>query len=290
MANNSKLKMRLQGHEKFALRDGWISKGLAAVSEDPLVFAGKDGPDILGIGNNMVKSLRYWLKACNLIEEKQGKGATLTDLGEMIIRQDPYIEDDFTIGVLHSQLSRNLEEATSWYMFFNRCDIEEMPKDKIENILLREIKKYAMGQSFSEKSVKNDLDVLLSMYGKDKDSVDPEDKTISPFAQLKLIKCSDGNYSKISPDKRRVNEWNVLYELAVMMEGRDNISIDKALNEECGVRRVYQLKNVIANEYLDKLEAMEYIRVDRTAGLDIIYKTREFTPNSVMETYYNEVG
>ena len=290
MANNNGIKLRLQGHEKFSLRDGWISKGLTAVTENPQVFVGKDGPDILGIGNNMVKSLRYWLKACNLIDEKPGKGATLTELGETIVKYDPYIEDNFTIGVLHSQIAKNLEEATSWYMFFNRCDIEEMEKDKIESILLREIKKYAMGLSFSEKSVKNDLDVLLSMYGKSKESIDPEDKSISPFSQLKLIKCTEGNYSKVSPDKKCVNEWNVLYELAVMMDGKDNISIDKALNDECGITRIYQIKNVVANEYLDKLEAMEYLRVDRTAGLDIIYKTREFTASNIMETYYNKVG
>lgn len=290
MINNNNVKMRLQGHEKFSLRDGWISKGLTAVKENPLVFIGNEGPDILGIGNNMVKSLRYWLKACNLIDEKPGKGAWLTNLGETIIKYDSCIEKDFTIGVLHSQIAKNIEEATSWFMFFNRCDIDEMPKDKIESILLREIKKYAMGQNFSEKSVKNDLDVLLGMYGKSKEITDPEDKSISPFAQLQLIKYSDGNYSKICPDKRHINEWNVLYELSVMMENKDNISIERALNDECGLMCIYQLKSVIANEYLDKLEAMGYIRVDRTAGLDIIYKTREFTPNDVLKTYYNKVG
>ena len=56
MASNVKVDMKLQGHEKFTLRDGWLNKGLMMVSRDPMAFQGKNGPDIFGIGNNMVKS------------------------------------------------------------------------------------------------------------------------------------------------------------------------------------------------------------------------------------------
>ena len=43
---------------------------------------------------------------------------------------------------------------------------------------------------------------------------------------------------------------------------------------------------VLANELLDRLDAAEYIRVDRTAGLDMIYRTKAFTTESVMADYY----
>lgn len=288
MASNAKVKMRLQGHEKFALRDGWLNKGLFLINVNPLVFQGKEGPDLFGIGNNMVKSLRYWLKAFNLIKENSNSGASLTELGEIILEKDPYIEDVFTLWILHSQIAKNISEATSWYIFFNRCDIEEIDKEKVELILQREISKYASGQTFSDKSVKSDLDVILSMYGKSKEVEDPEDKNLSPFAQLKLIKNVEGLYSKNTPDTRLINEWNVLYELASMMEGKDNISIEQALNGECGISKIYQIKSVVANALLDRLDTMGFIRVDRTAGLDIIYKNLEFTPNSVMQDYYKK--
>ena len=112
MASNAKVKMRLQGHEKFALRDGWLNKGLFLINENPLVFQGKEGPDLFGIGNNMVKSLRYWLKAFNLIKENSNSGASLTELGEIILEKDPYIEDVFTLWILHSQIAKNISEAT----------------------------------------------------------------------------------------------------------------------------------------------------------------------------------
>ena len=67
---NKKIKIRLQGHEKFVLREGWLNKGIVQVKKNATVFLGKEGPDVFGIGNNMVKSLRYWLKAFGLIVEK----------------------------------------------------------------------------------------------------------------------------------------------------------------------------------------------------------------------------
>ena len=95
---NSKIKFKLQGHEKFPLREGWLNKGLDAVSNDPSVFTRKDipAPDVLGIGNNMVKSLRYWLRAYGLLEDN---GTELTDLGKKIYAEDKYLEKNFTLWV-----------------------------------------------------------------------------------------------------------------------------------------------------------------------------------------------
>lgn len=286
MANNVKVKMKLQGHEKFALREGWLNKGLIMVERDQSAFQGKNGPDIFGIGNNMVKSLRYWLRVYGLIEEFPGKGAFLTDIGHLILKNDPYFEDVFTIWILHSNIARNLEEATSWFMFFNRVGVEDLTKDQIETILYREIYKYASGNGFSDKSVKSDLDVLLSMYSKQKENIDPEDKSRSPFAQLNLVKNIDGRYSKNHPEIKLINEWVVLYELANLLEEKEFISIEEAIEGEKGLSKIYQLTTVSANEFLDKLEALDYIRINRTAGLDVIYKNCELNAIEVVENYY----
>lgn len=56
---------------------------------------GSEGPDLFGIGNNMVKSLRYWMKAFKLIEENPGVGAKLSELGKIILQNDVYLEKKF---------------------------------------------------------------------------------------------------------------------------------------------------------------------------------------------------
>lgn len=66
-----KVNYKLKGHEKFPLREGWLNKGLMAVSINPKVFSGNEGHDHLGVGTNMVKSIRHWMQSCNLIEKRK---------------------------------------------------------------------------------------------------------------------------------------------------------------------------------------------------------------------------
>ena len=222
----TKVKYRLQGHEKFPLREGWINKGLMEVDSDEMIFLSKEAPDEFGIGNNMVKSLRYWMRALGLFESDTARGSILSQEGRMILNHDPYLEDIFSLWVMHSYIAKNKDEATSWYLYFNHCDAEILSKDQIEHILSRELIKYVGNDDFSDKSLKNDIDVLLNMYSKDKGLIDPEEKNVSPFSQLGLIKKVENQYVKTSPDLRNISEWVVLYELSQLMEGKDSISIE----------------------------------------------------------------
>lgn len=276
-------KPRLQGHEKFALREGWLNKGLEILPQYPDAFTRKDATDLFGIGSNMVKSLRYWMKAFGLTNDN---GTELSDVGKIIAKYDPYIEKMFSLWVMHSYIAKNLKDATTWYMYFNRCDADDLSKTEIEIILNREITSYAADQKFSEKSLGNDIDVLLNMYSKRKSNEDPEDKSVSPFALLALIKNANGKYGKHHPDRKHLSEWIVLYELVQSMQDTGMISIETAVNGENGLAKIYNLTNVMANDYFDRLDAADAIRVNRTAGLDMIYATNQLSPIEIIENYY----
>ena len=282
MATN-KVRIKLQGHEKFALREGWINKALKLLPDNADAFTRKDATDLFGIGSNMVKSLRYWMRAFGLTN---AAGTELSPVGILIAQYDPYMEKSFSLWIMHSFIVKNLEDATTWYMFFNRCDADDLDKAEIEKILLREVRKYAEGTYFSEKSLSNDIDVLLSMYSRSKEKVDPEDKSVSPFSQLALLKKIDGRYIKNHPNKAQFPDEVVLYELASRWIGEDGISIEKLLYEEKGLIKIFNMTAVMATDYFDRLDASGYIRVDRTAGLDMIYPVKNLDPLKVIEDYY----
>lgn len=63
--------MKIRAHETFSIRKGWIHKGVKNIRVYPRLFTDKNiNPcDILGIGTNMVKSLRYWMTAVGIMEE-----------------------------------------------------------------------------------------------------------------------------------------------------------------------------------------------------------------------------
>lgn len=279
-----KNKIRLQGHEKFALREGWINKALKILPNNSGAFTRKDAADLFGIGNNMVKSLRYWMKVLGLTN---ASGTQLSEVGKLIARYDQYLENPFTLWILHSNIAKNVEDATTWFMYFNRCDAGELEKNEIESILLREVTKYAAGASFSEKSLGNDVDVLLKMYSANREKTDPEDKSVSPFSQLGLIKKMDGRYIKKHPNKKIFPPEIVLYELALRNVGEEGVSIENIVYDQNGLAKIYNLTGVMANEYFDRLDADGFVRVDRTAGLDMIYPEKKLKSMEIISDFYN---
>ena len=84
-----KKRIRLQGHEKFALREGWINKAFMLLPGNPDAFTRKDAPDLFGMGSNMVKSLRYWMRAFGLTNNS---GTELSEIGRLVAEYDPFLE------------------------------------------------------------------------------------------------------------------------------------------------------------------------------------------------------
>ena len=296
--------MRLQGHEKFALREGWLNKGLLILNDDKsnyydsyyenpedrhFAFTRKNAPDVFGMGNNMVKSVRFWMRACGLLNELGGNAGTrLSELAKLILKYDLYLENPFTLWILHSNLVKNFEEATTWNLFFNKCNVDELNRTQIFEILNRELNKVADGKSFSEKSLKADIDVLLNLYISKEGKADPEEKNNSPFASLGLLKENVGNtYSKIIGNKKGLSEWNIYYEIVQKFSGTiTTISIDELIEGKDGIQKIYQLPSVTINEYLDRLDSLGLIRINRTAGLNVIYKVKDDTMIDVVKKYY----
>ncbi len=116
------MKMKFRAHDTFFIRKGWISKGMRYVdkSQGEVFISKKENPmDVLGIGSNMVKALRYWLQAVGLTEEPHSgrRIQTFTEFGQIVFDHDKYIEELGTLYLLHYKLASNQELATSWYFF-----------------------------------------------------------------------------------------------------------------------------------------------------------------------------
>ena len=56
-------------HETFALRYGWLPKGFQAAVRNPKIFLDDLATVELGVGKNMVKSIRHWLRATQMMTQ-----------------------------------------------------------------------------------------------------------------------------------------------------------------------------------------------------------------------------
>src|SRR5690606_1817146 len=119
--------MRFGGHETFAVREGWLHKGLRLLVEDPKKLHSPDVADWLGVGRNMAKSIKHWLLVTGLaVSAKSTRGDSLlqsTDLGELIYKRDPYLLQTGTWWALHVESANCDVHAVTWWWFFNRFSL-----------------------------------------------------------------------------------------------------------------------------------------------------------------------
>jgi len=283
---------KLKGHRSFYLRDGWINKGLMNVS----AFHSEYPVDELGVGDAMVYAIRYYLETMELIDSvkvSNKKNYFLTEkFGEIINKYDRYLEDDFTIWLLHYKFVKNIEEATSFNIFFNLFDYEEFTKNELNDYIYNIIEKQNLGKAISKKSIKSDVDCIIKNYNISSlnEKATPEENFSSPFIELGLLSEKDRNseriYMKNKPDFSTLNEYVLYYVMLEQIGDKESISIENLLCNINNIGKIFNLDRYLINEYLDKLEKKELIVVNRTAGLNQVY-INKIPLESVLDQYYN---
>lgn len=297
--NNSDLKYKLKGNESFCIREGWLNKGITAIQTTPEIFSMSNAMDVLGIGSKMVKSLKFWLLATGLAQEKKVKNSKnilkLTDnLGEVINQYDKYFEDIFTLWILHYHIVSQIEICTIWNLFFNKFDVTDFSKSNMVNKMIDEFNKIFNRDKVVVNSISDDCGSILKMYSisSENDMSDPEDNLSSPFSELGLIKRSDrdrGIYSKIKPVYDKLDRLAVLYIIVSNMgEGNLSADIDTLISHENNIGKVLNLDRTMINEYLDQLKQEGYITLNRTAGLDKVYLNKKISPKDILIEYYTQ--
>jgi hypothetical protein len=271
--------MRFKGHETFFIRKGWLYKGLKNVQEKPNLFLDKEtsAMDVLGIGANMVKSLRYWLQAVDLtVEPEHGaKTQRFTDLAYLIWDNDRYMEELGTLWLLHAELASNLDNATSWYFFFNHFEMNEFKKEDF----IYAISNYAKmaGVEVAASSFDGDFDCIINTYiprsksNPTKDS--PENNIDCPLGELGLIEILNKKekiYRKVAPKKNTVHPLIVLALIMRQVGENREIKIAELLKGENSIGKLLNLDIIALSNYLNQLSKLGYIKVVRTAGLDVV--------------------
>ena len=271
--------MKFRAHDTFFIRKGWLSKGLKNVKLNSSVFISRDiNPmDTLGIGANMVKALRYWLTTVGLTEEKKkGKREqTLTPLGKIIYANDPYIEELGTLWLLHYRLATNFDEATAWYYFFNEFKLTEFTRDDFVTQVNSFIR--INGEEVSDRSVEDDYNCIINTYvsriKSNPEKVQPESNIDCPLGELGLIDIVNKKtklYKKSFPSKNTLHPLILLAVILDQAENEKSIKISEIQNGPKNAGKIFNLDIIALTTLLYKIELLGYIKVVRTAGLDVI--------------------
>ena len=177
-------------HETFHPRFGWLKKGFDWAEKDSGIFQSEDAPVRLGVGKNMVRSIRYWCKTFKVLEEDRP-----SDFGKQLFGDngwDSFLEDPASLWLLHWNLLKPTCEAAAWYFTFFVLRKAEFTASE----LLTELSEWqnTLDKQVVESSLKKDISCILRMYGSVESKTSfMEDSIDCPFQQLGIIQNAGNN-------------------------------------------------------------------------------------------------
>ena len=275
------------GHESFACKSHWLKRGYDFVRGENN-FNDDDAVVRLGVGKNMVASIKFWLKAIGLLKDA-GLVALANHLFDDDNGKDPYLEDIGTLWLLHFLLIQTDYATiykTTFVDYHRQRNIIE--KSKLQNY----IKHICFDETgyknlYNDNTVKRDIGVMLHNYcAKNGGNVNIEDSN-SLFAPLNLICETEKNTYRFNYDTRSdVPSLIFLYALLVKFEGRNSISFEDIAE----LALIFCLTNndlLDIINYLCDLYPSEIVFSD-VAGIKELQFRATLNSIDVLDRYYEE--
>lgn len=150
------------GHDSFSCKQFWLKKGFDFVKEGK-IFSDNTSVIDLGVGKNMVTSIRFWLKAFAIIEDKEN----VSELGEFLFGasgKDLFLEDIGSVWLLHYYLVKEAK-ASIYNLVFNefRKTRTEFTQDQLHNFLKLKCSENS-STSYNTNTIEKDIKVFIKNY------------------------------------------------------------------------------------------------------------------------------
>jgi len=289
---------RFSGHQSFTLRNTWLTKGVLACERNPFIFREPDALVTLGVGKNMVSSIRYWCLATRVVEDVQGQRGAYkpSEIGRRLFIDDgwdPYLEDSATLWLLHWLLATHAAYATTIYYAFNELNVLEFSRESLE----RHIANLAemINARATPNTVRRDVAVFIRSYlgGTDRASSSIEDALDCPLAELGLLyeEPIGRTYAFARGPKDSLPDAVFCYSLwdyARTRAGQRTFTFDELAYRPLSPGRVFKLDEIALAERLEGLADLTEgaFQFSETAGYRQLLITRELDPYEILADHY----
>ncbi len=304
------MKYRFSGHQTFVFRYGWLEKGVKAVAASPDIFSADDAIVQLGVGKNMVESIRHWCLATQMLEEKsdpadnKNRGLRPSPIAKQLLLKggwDPFLENDASLWLIHWLLVSNPHIGTSWQLAFGNFHRPDFSKRELVDF----VKSFAERQSIrvGESSLARDIDCLLRTYLPVRNGARAEiaEETFDcPLQELGLIQASpDGEFFRFAigpkPSLPAAVFVFALNEYFTTNKSEQNtMSVQECLygvtNGPQSPGQAFKLDENSLVEYVEAIGDMTKgaLVLDETAGLKQIYRRQKLDSMRLLDTFYKE--
>jgi hypothetical protein len=288
-------KYSFSGHDSFQCRQFWLKKGF------DFVLAGRsfntDNAVVdLGVGKNMVASIRFWLKAFSITDNKDQP----TGFGNLLFGDlgfDPFLEDDGSLWLLHYHLVTS-GFASIYYLIFNELRREriEFNKESFLNFIKRR-SETNKAINFNAKTLSEDFDVFRKMYLASTTDRLNEDGYSGLLAELSLVNKIENRvenkkeelFSIENTAREKLPVEIFLY--AILQNSRWDLSIN-LVNLEQDINSPGSIFAINRQGIIEKiLEAQSrypWIQYNDHAGIKELQLREKPEPLTILRDYYGQ--
>jgi hypothetical protein len=280
-----RLKPTFGGHEKFVFRHGWLKKGVDAIRKNPGIFAEDAALTELGVGKNMVRSIRHWCLATGFLREADDSPRTLcpTALANSLLADqgwDPYLEDAGSLWLVHWQLATNLTRSYVWHLMFSAYLSPEFTLAALRAFVEKQFEHARINTTSG--TIDREIEYCLKTYipsGRAQVRGISEEMLECPLAELEILRfmAEDDVYRfNIGPKPSLplgVFGYALYQFLGQTVQNRESATIDECLYHPGSPGQIFKLDENSLMEYLEQLETdtQHALRLQETAGLRQIF-------------------
>jgi len=288
-------KLSFSGHESFICKQFWLKK-VFDFSGAHKNFNDETAVINLGVGKNMVASLRFWGRAFGMLNEDDSQ----TQIAQYLFGEngkDLYLEDYGTVWLLQYHLIKT-NRASIYNFVFNEFRKEriDFTKEQLHSFLKRKCEEI-YPNAYNVNTINSDISVFLRNYLKpNKDEkIEIEDDFSGMLIDLDIIK----HYKQRVDDK--IEHW-------YKMEGQERVDLPYqillyAILNNYGKQKSITFRELqvgtnspgaafilnaegLYNKIKQITDRYNQVIFTETAGNQLLQFKSELNPNEILDDYY----
>lgn len=287
------------GHDSFQCRLMWLKKGYDFLQSGHS-FSEDAAGVILGVGNNMVRSIRFWMRAFGVTDEQD----QLSDYAKLVFggtenerALDPFLEDDATLWILHYRLV-STGYASIYSLIFNELRRQKIEFTKNDFLNFVKLKLEERSQSVSENSITEDFTVMLKMYMIGDTGKDIEEGFSGILTELNLLsyfvkqkedaKKESENVYYIEPSRRdEIPDVAVIYAILENGDYENSINFNQLETDENSPGSVFAMTREGLGIKLKRIsEEYDFVTLSEQSGVRELQFKRKPTSAEILTQYY----
>ena len=288
---------RFSGHQTFPFRYGWLEKGYQYVKEGRS-FSDPDALVHLGVGKNMVESIKYWGEVFGLLDD-DGITPFAKDLLDPETGWDPYLEDDASLWLLHWKLCSQSKFMTAATLLFGKMHKLEFDRQDWLDLLRKRDSQYP-GRATSISTLERDMECCLKMYAPTKAGGKKRVLELSyacPFQELGLLSPLEGSsqlsfslgpQNGLPPEITGYAIWGYM-----RSSERKSLRLKEVLYDDYAPGQIFMLDESSLVEEIMQLQSSrqwgQYFNLTASEGIETVYCSLDDGEKLLHAYYKNDV-